>query len=290
MAAEWAKRRGLRLFAATVDHGLRPGSAAEAESVARLSAKLGVPHATLLWTRGEARARVQERAREARYRLLAAHAAAVGAEAVATAHHLDDQAETVLFRLIRGSGVAGLAGMAPPRRLGPVALLRPLLGVPKADLVGFWRLAGLARRGPVQFRPVLRAHAHGALLERLAAEGLDAEGFARLARRMREADAAIEARPTRSRPGSGDVDRRDPALRRARRDRPPRSRPPRLGGRRPGDRPHRAREDRGPGGGPRGGRRRGEGPFAANVGGALVRLDGRGRLHVLPEPPRRGGA
>jgi len=192
MAAEWAARRGARIVAATVDHGLRPDSAAEAASVADLCRRLGVPHATLAWSGPKPATRLMERAREARYRLLAAHAAAIGADAIATAHHLDDQAETALFRLIRGSGIAGLAAMAATTRLGPIALVRPLLGIAKADLVAFCRARGAgfvedpSNLDPAYARPRLRR-----LLAALAEEGLDAERFARFARRAAEADAAL---------------------------------------------------------------------------------------------------
>ena len=112
MAAEWARRRGrTRIEAATVDHGLRPESAEEAKAVAALCARLGVAHRILQWKGAKPASRLQERAREARYRLLVDHAKAIGADALLTAHHADDQAETVLFRLLRGSGVAGLRGM-----------------------------------------------------------------------------------------------------------------------------------------------------------------------------------
>jgi len=143
MASEWAEPKP-RLFAATVDHGLRPESGAEAAAAAELCARLGVPHATLRWQGRKPTTRLQERAREARYDLLAAHARQVGAGVVVTAHHLDDQAETVLFRLARGSGLAGLAGMAARSRRGAIDIARPLLAIPKADLVA---LCEAARNG-----------------------------------------------------------------------------------------------------------------------------------------------
>jgi tRNA(Ile)-lysidine synthase len=211
MAAEWTARRGARLFAATVDHRLRPESRAEAAGVAGLSARLGVPHATLVWTGAKPSSRLQERAREARYRLLAAHAEAIGADVIATAHHLDDQAETVLFRLARGSGVAGLAGMAAATPLGRATLVRPLLGVAKADLESFCRARGVSfvedpsNADPAYARTRLRG-----LCGALAEEGLNAAGLARLARRAAEADAAL-ARMTsevEARLGDGTVDAR----------------------------------------------------------------------------------
>ena len=193
MAAEWAARSGARIAAATVDHGLRPASAAEAQTVAALSAKLGVPHTTLVWKGVKPSTRLQERARDARYRLLVEHARAIGADAIATAHHADDQAETILFRLIRGSGVAGLAGMAAMSERDGMTIARPLLAVPKRDLVAFCRLRKLpfaddpSNADPRFARPRLRA-----ILDRLGEEGLNAEGLVRLARRAAEADAALE--------------------------------------------------------------------------------------------------
>jgi len=123
--------------AATVDHALREGSRAEAEMVARTCAALGVPHAILTagWKEKPATA-IQERARGERYRLLGFWAEERALDALATAHHADDQAETLLMRLGRGAGVRGLAGMRR-RSVAPgtdVPLLRPLLGWRRAEL------------------------------------------------------------------------------------------------------------------------------------------------------------
>ena len=130
-------RPGL-IEAATVDHGLRPEAAAEAALVACQCKELGVPHATLTLDWGEPCAsNLQARAREARYAALGEWAIGRGLAAVATAHHLDDQAETLLMRLARGSGVGGLAGVQPKRPLaGEVMLVRPLLGWRRSELGG----------------------------------------------------------------------------------------------------------------------------------------------------------
>jgi tRNA(Ile)-lysidine synthase len=142
---------GLSVDVATVDHGLRSASGQEAEWVAVRAQALGFTHTTLVWGGDKPGTGIQERAREARYALLAAHAGRVsGADqgapvAVVTAHTADDQAETLLMRLGRGSGLDGLAGMAPSRPLlpdGSVRLLRPLLGLSKAQLAGMLKAAG----------------------------------------------------------------------------------------------------------------------------------------------------
>ena len=95
----------------TVDHGLRTESKREAKAVEQLARKLGIEHRTLRWTGRKPKTGLQEAARLARYRLLPRSRAEAGARHVLTAHTLDDQAETVLFRMARGSGVSGLAGM-----------------------------------------------------------------------------------------------------------------------------------------------------------------------------------
>ncbi len=125
---------GDRAIAATIDHRLRPEAADEAAMVAGYCTTLGVRHAILTPGAPIAGASIQARAREARYALLEAWAAGEGAAALLTAHHADDQAETLLMRAARGSGISGLAGIRGRRDLGRVALLRPLLGWRRAEL------------------------------------------------------------------------------------------------------------------------------------------------------------
>jgi tRNA(Ile)-lysidine synthase len=189
LMAEW--RGGPEIHAATVDHGLRREAAAEAAAVGALCASLGVPHATLAWDGEKPKTRLQERAREARYRLLTDHARAIGAEVMATAHHLDDQAETVLMRLMRGSGVAGLAGMAARSNRDGVTLARPLLALPKAELVAHCVAKGLPfADDPSNCDPRFTR----ARLRRLMAEiGLDARALTRLAARAERAEEALQA-------------------------------------------------------------------------------------------------
>lgn len=196
LAQRWREGRdaGPELAVATVDHGLRAEARTEAEAVGALAARLSLPHAILDLSSPLPKARLQEAARHARYEALLAHARAIGASAIATAHTLDDQAETVLFRLMRGSGIGGLAGIPSERALAEVELLRPLLGLPKAHLIEECRRAGIgfaedpSNRDPRFARARLRA-----LLPALAEEGLDAPALARLANRMTRAETALEA-------------------------------------------------------------------------------------------------
>jgi tRNA(Ile)-lysidine synthase len=193
MAAEWAKRRGkTRIEAATVDHGLRPESANEAKAVGEICARLGVVHRVLQWKGAKPTSRLQERAREARYRLLVDHAKAIGADAVVTAHHADDQAETVLFRLLRGSGVAGLRGMDLMTARDGMTIARPLIGLKKRDLIAFANARGAPFiEDPSNTDPRFARTRLRTLLVRLGEEGLDAEALDRLARRARETEEAL---------------------------------------------------------------------------------------------------
>jgi tRNA(Ile)-lysidine synthase len=122
-----------RIAAATVDHGLRPAAADEAAMVARSCAAMGIPHATLpVVIAGQAN--VQAAARDARYAALSDWARGQGLAGLVTAHHADDQAETLLMRLARGAGLSGLRGISERRDLGGLLLLRPLLRWRKAEL------------------------------------------------------------------------------------------------------------------------------------------------------------
>jgi tRNA(Ile)-lysidine synthase len=204
MAAGWAKRvksqlkRSPRIIAVTIDHGLRPEARREAAAVKRLARRLGVAHRTVRWRGQKPSSGLQAAARGARYRLLAGEATRAGFAHIVTAHTLDDQAETLLFRLARGSGLTGLAGMAPISTLPPsgdrdIFVLRPLLSIPKTRLIATLKAAGVdytndpSNRDPRFARTRLRG-----LLPRLAAEGLDAKALARLGSRMRRAEAAVE--------------------------------------------------------------------------------------------------
>ena len=134
LADRWARARRGSVLALTVDHGLRDGSAAEAAQVGRWLAARGIAHDILRWEGPKPATAIQEKAREARYRLLGARCAGAGILHLLLAHHLDDQAETVLLRRAHGSGRDGLAGMAAIRETDQLRLLRPLLGLAKRRL------------------------------------------------------------------------------------------------------------------------------------------------------------
>ena len=143
LAARWARARGGDLLALVADHGLRPESGAEAEGVATLLASRGIA-ARVLRLGLSAGAGMQERARAARFDALSAAAEADGRPWLLLGHHRGDQAETLLFRALRGSGPAGLAAMAPARDGGGVLVLRPLLEVAPAALEAVLAEAGIA--------------------------------------------------------------------------------------------------------------------------------------------------
>lgn len=184
-----------RVSAATVDHGLRAGSSAEAAAVARLCGAIGVPHAVLAATVEAAGEGLQAAARKARYAALAAWMDRQGLRLLLTAHHCDDQAETLLMRLNRGSGVAGLAGV---RAAGPVPgsggrlrLCRPLLGWRRSELEAVAAAAGIEpARDPSNAderfdRVRLRRRLAGA-------PWLDPAALARSAALLAEAEAALD--------------------------------------------------------------------------------------------------
>lgn len=177
--------------AATVDHGLRPDSAAEAQMVAAVCAEIGVPHAILRVQ--IAHGNLQSSARAARYVALAGWLGERGLAALATAHHADDQAETLLMRLNRASGVAGLAGVRA-RGIVPntdLSLLRPLLSYRRTELATALAAAGF---------PSVQDPSNGddrfdraRMRKAIAATGwLDISAIAASAANLADADAALD--------------------------------------------------------------------------------------------------
>lgn len=176
---------------ATVDHGLRSESAGEAAEVARVCRDLGIPHATL--SVNVAPGNLQAEARAARYAVLADWVGKRGLGALATAHHADDQAETLLMRLNRASGVAGLAGARARGRVPETAipLLRPVLDWRRTELAEVVRTAGLvAADDPSNVNDRFdRVRIRKALAD---ADWLDIAAIARSADHLAEADAALD--------------------------------------------------------------------------------------------------
>jgi tRNA(Ile)-lysidine synthase len=178
----------------TVNHGLRHSSREEALMVGCMASILALPHTILTWRAGDAHGTsLQAKARTARYDLMAAHCQANDIPALVTAHHLDDQAETFLMRLKRGSGLDGLAAIPERGAWGGIVLLRPLLDVPKARLIATLAEKGIGfvsdpSNADERFE---RARVRGGS-EALAALGLTPEALALSARRLRRAREALD--------------------------------------------------------------------------------------------------
>lgn len=132
LVKDWG--HGRRLMAATVDHGLRAGSAEEAQAAHRAALALDIPHATLKWQRETEAGNLMANARDARLRLLSGWAQRNNLSAVLLGHTRDDQAETLLMRMARGAGVDGLACMAEWRDAFGIRWLRPMLGIGRGEL------------------------------------------------------------------------------------------------------------------------------------------------------------
>ena len=194
LAARWARdlEAPPRLIVYSVDHGLRPEAKAEVQFVAATAQRLGLQGRALCWEGAKPVAGLQAAARQARYRLIGEAMRADGATALLTAHHRDDQAETVLMRMAHGSGLEGLRGMDAIAEVEGVRVVRPLLDVPRQVLAAVVAEAG--------FTPVADPSNEDAHYERvrwrqvmphLAGLGLDADRLVQLAQRAGEADVAV---------------------------------------------------------------------------------------------------
>ncbi|WP_417678409.1 tRNA lysidine(34) synthetase TilS [Roseibium sp.] len=194
---DWRLQTGWtgRVLVLTVDHRLRDESALEARAVSRHCEQLGLDHRILVWEGEKPVSNIQSKARDARYRLMAQEMRAASIDCLLLAHHRDDQVETFLDRLTRGSGVYGLGAMAPDQPNGPhgLRLMRPLLGLPKARLIGELAARNISwaddpsNRNPDYKRVRLRTMAG-----LLADEGLDSDRLVETTRRLRRAADAVD--------------------------------------------------------------------------------------------------
>jgi len=193
LADRWARRLGGTIVALTVDHRLRPESTAEAAEVGRWLSARGIAHEILVWDGPYPLHDLQAAARAARYRLLGDWCHRHGRLHLLTAHHQDDQAETLILRLGRGSGLNGLAAMAPIVEAGQHRLLRPLLDVPQARLkaalvaMGQDWIEDPSNRNPAFARVRVRGQKAA-----FAASGLTPQRLAETSRNLARARAALE--------------------------------------------------------------------------------------------------
>jgi tRNA(Ile)-lysidine synthase len=191
LAAEW--KGPVKFSVVCIDHGLRRDSGREAREVVKRAKALGLQAQALKWKDGRPRTGLQAKAREARYRLLAEWCAKHDAEGVVTAHTLDDQAETLLMRLARGSGLDGLSAMGSETEIFGARVFRPLLGISRRRLKEFLSARSeLYFEDPSNDNPAferIRIRQAGKQLSKL---GLTAEVLAQSAKRLKRAREALE--------------------------------------------------------------------------------------------------
>ncbi len=186
--ADWQEGRRTRIFAITIDHGLRAEAAQEAAWVAKLCAKLNIPHETRVW-QWDGQGNTQDAARQARQALIGDWARDNNITTVALGHTLDDQAETLLMRLARGSGVDGLAAMSQVSHTAGLIWMRPLLTLSRADLRGYLQsLAQDWHEDPSNDNP---AYMRVATRQAIASLSLDQDRLAETAMRMQMAREAL---------------------------------------------------------------------------------------------------
>lgn len=202
LAARWHEETQLRqpeLHICTVDHGLRPGAHREAALVAQQAKSLNLPHHLMRWQGEKPETGIQDAARQARYRLMADLLVSIAADkkaALITAHTQEDQAETVLMRLARGSGLDGLAAIRTVRRFGQDGchdIVRPLLGVPKARLIATLRDQNIEwSEDPSNQRQEFERVKVRAAAPHLSKLGLTANKIALSAKRLQRAQSALD--------------------------------------------------------------------------------------------------
>ncbi|WP_439533191.1 tRNA lysidine(34) synthetase TilS [Polymorphobacter sp.] len=182
-----------RITALTVDHGLRAEAAADAAHVGAACAERAVPHHVLAWTGPHPATNIQAEARAARYRLMTDWCVAHDTGFLLTAHHAEDQAETLLMRLARGSGIAGLSGIRRLRPLAPgVMLVRPVIGLPRCRLADAAHAAGLLPLADPSNHDPRHDRTHVRALLARESRLLPVTGLARSAKALAAAEAALD--------------------------------------------------------------------------------------------------
>lgn len=193
LADAWARATGRTMRAVTVDHRLRTGSTAEADQVGAWLAARGIRHDILAWTDDKPPNGLQAAARAARYRLIGDWARRNGIAIVLLAHQLEDQAETLLMRLARGSGISGLAAMRGASTWDGLRLGRPLLSIPRARLRATLReLSQDWIEDPSNESPRFARTRFRRLVAALGARNLPARRMAELAEKFAKLDAHLQ--------------------------------------------------------------------------------------------------
>ncbi|MEH6401769.1 MAG: tRNA lysidine(34) synthetase TilS [Sneathiella sp.] len=195
LAQKWCEKNSVNLVGLTVDHGLRVEAAREAQQVCSWLQERGISHYTLKWDGPYPEAGIQQAARDARYKLLSDKCLGLGATHIFLGHQLEDQLETLLLRLSKGSGVQGLAAMNLVSTRGAFTLVRPLLNISRADLRVFLNNSGQVWiDDPSNENPIYTRTKLGDVLEKLTAlPGSSMTSVALASQRLQRADRALNA-------------------------------------------------------------------------------------------------
>lgn len=192
---QWADLNRRKIVALTVDHGLRPESREEALYVSQLMADWGIEHHLLVWEGEKPTSDIEARAREARYRLMSDWCRQNGVKVLAVGHHLQDQAETFLMRLCRGSGVYGLSAMLPVTDCWGIKVIRPQLGRKPEELRSLLQQMGVAWKEDIsnQSENFMRGRFRRYLPELESKTGLTRERLAETAAVLARSRSLIES-------------------------------------------------------------------------------------------------
>jgi len=194
LLSEWSYNKNVKIIAITVDHNLRDESAAEAAYVGKLISNwTNVEHVILKWEGDKPKSSIMEEARKFRYKLMSEYLNKNNGKYLFIGHHMDDQAETVLFRLCKGSGIKGLSGIRDIQKTDDMLVIRPLLNFTKQELIDICKhykikfITDPSNTNEDYTRPRLRS-----LRNSLANEGLSAKRLSKLAQRMNNCENALD--------------------------------------------------------------------------------------------------